>query len=233
MLYQAAGALNTLCVMLGFLGIWLQVRKIWKRKHAGAAHPAEILSLNNFATTFCASWAFFVYGYSIQPFNHVLVWPRLASFLLTLVVLYEIQHDRRSLISRAVFVTGLVLAAGGIAGLFFGQVISDDARRLSQTLIVLITVLLVQANVHQIALIWRSGRTGAVSLHMNLFFFTMDASGILFGLAMGAASGWPLILLSAASGIPKLVIMWLFRWERVSPLASPRRSTSGDPAPAP
>jgi hypothetical protein len=231
--YQAAGALNTLCVLLGLLGIWLQIRKIRERKHAGVAHPTDILSLNNFATTFCASWSFFVYGYSIEPFNPVLVWPRLASFLLTLVVLYQIQHDRRTTASRVVFITAVVLAAGGLAGLFFGGVISDDARRLSQTLIVAITVLLVQANFHQIALIWRSGKTGAVSLRMNQFFLTMDASGILFGLAMGVASGWPLILLSAASGIPKIIIMWLFRWERVSPLASDRRSTSRDPAPAP
>ena len=91
---------------------------------------------------------------------------------------------------------------------------ADDARRLSQLLIVAITVLLVQGSFHQIALIWRSGKTGAVSIRMNQFFLTMDASGILFGLAMGVESGWPLILLSAASALPKLAILWLFRWAR-------------------
>ena len=94
--YQLAGALNTVCVLFGVYGVWLQIRKIWERKHAPAlGRPTEILSLNYFATGFVASWSFFVYGYSIQPFNHVLVWPRLVAFLLTLVVLYEIQHDRR------------------------------------------------------------------------------------------------------------------------------------------
>jgi hypothetical protein len=111
-------------------------------------------------------------------------------------------------------VTATVLALAGLAGLAFAPVVADDARRLSQLLIVAITVLLVQGNVHQIALIWRSGRTGAVSIRMNQFFLTMDASGILFGLAMGIGSGWPLILLAAGSALPKLVILWLFRWVR-------------------
>jgi hypothetical protein len=213
--YQLAGALNTVCVLLGIYGVWLQIRMIWERKHSHTSGGAtDILSLNNFATGFVASWSFFVYGYSIEPFNHVLVWPRLAAFLLSLVVLYEIQHDRRTALSVAVFVTATVLALAGLAGLAFAPVVADDARRLSQLLIVAITVLLVQGNVHQIALIWRSGRTGAVSIRMNQFFLTMDASGILFGLAMGIGSGWPLILLAAGSALPKLVILWLFRWAR-------------------
>jgi uncharacterized protein with PQ loop repeat len=222
-LYHVAGSLNALCVLLGLWGIAHQIGKIWQRREAGAAHPAEVLSLNSFAVTFCASWSFFVYGYSIEPFNHVLVWPRLASFLLMLVILYEIRRDRRTRTSTAVFIVASIVAALGLAGLAFSPVLAQDARRLSQSLIVVITVLLVQGNVHQIILIWRSRRTGAVSLRMNQFLLTMDASGILFGFAMGVQSGWPLILLSAASAIPKLVILWLFR--RVG------RNTSQDPVP--
>jgi len=209
--YELAGALNTACVLLGVYGVWLQIRKIHERRQAGLQHPADILSLNSFATSFVASWSFFVYGYSIEPFNHVLVWPRLAAFLLHLAVLYEIQRDRRSALSIGVFLTATVLAFAGLAGLAFAPVIAEDARRLAQILVVVITVLLIQGNCHQIALIWRSGHTGAVSIRMNQFYLTMDASGILFGLAMGIASGWPLVLMSATSAIPKLVILWLFR----------------------
>jgi uncharacterized protein with PQ loop repeat len=222
-LYHVAGTLNALCVLLGLWGIALQIGKIWQRRRDGAEHPAEVLSLNSFAVGFCASWSFFVYGYSIEPFNHVLVWPRLASFLLMLVILYEIRRDRRTRISTAVFFIASALAVLGLVGLAFSPVVAQDARRLSQSLIVVITVLLVQGNVHQIILIWRSRKTGAVSLRMNQFLLTMDASGILFGFAMGVQSGWPLILLSAASAIPKLVILWLFR--RVG------RNTSQDPVP--
>jgi hypothetical protein len=221
--YQLAGALNIACVLLGVYGIWLQIRKIRERKHSPAAgRPTEILSLNNFATTFVASWSFFVYGYSIQPFNHVLVWPRLVTFSLTLMVLYEIQRDRRSPASVAVFAIAGVLALAGLVGLAYAPVVADDTRRVSQMLVVIITALLIQANFHQIALIWRSGKTGAVSIRMNQFFLTMDASGILFGLAMGIGTGWPLILLSAGSAIPKLIILWLFRWVR-SDAAARRR----------
>jgi hypothetical protein len=68
---------------------------------------------------------------------------------------------------------------------------------------------------------------------MNQFILSMDATGFLFGLAMGIESGWPLILLCVASAIPKLTILWLFRWVKLSPEARRRRSISGDPAPAP
>jgi uncharacterized protein with PQ loop repeat len=220
-LYQLAGALNTACVMLGVFGIWLQLGKIWERRRESHPHPAEVLSLNNFTVSFAASWSFFVYGYSIEPFNHVLVWPRLASFLLILLVLYEIQRDRRTSAARALFSAAVLLAAAGIAGLALGLAL-EEARRFSQALIVVVTTALVQGNLHQIFLIWRSGKTGAVSLRMNQFFLTMDATGVLFGLAMGIASGWPLVLLSAASAVPKLVILWQFRWVR--------RNTSRDPA---
>src|SRR5687767_8561303 len=94
MLYQVTGTLNALCVLLGIYGIWLQLRKILERKQAGAAHPTEILSLNHLATSYASCLAFFVYGYSIQPFNHFLVWPRSAAGLLTLAILHEIQRDR-------------------------------------------------------------------------------------------------------------------------------------------
>ncbi|MCS4278726.1 hypothetical protein [Stenotrophomonas rhizophila] len=92
----------------------------------------------------------------------------------------------------------------------------DEGRVLASAMIVAITVLLAQGYAHQILLIWRSGRTGAVSLRMSQLILLMDISTIVFAFAMGLRLGWPLLLLAVVSGSTKLAILWLFRWERRS-----------------
>ena len=116
-----------------------------------------------------------------------------------------------------------LLLCAGVAGLAFGPTFSDEKRVISQSLIVAVTVLLAQGYAHQIRLIWRSGRTGAVSLKMSQFILAMDVSTIFFACVMGLKTGWPLLLLACVSATTKLIIMWLFRWEKISTAARIKR----------
>lgn len=225
-LYALAGSLNSLFIVVSLLGLWSQLQKIWQRKHdasLGAGQTTDILSLNQFSVSFLAYCAFFVYGYSITPFNHYIVWPRLVASLIALGILVEIDRDRRSLTSRNVLLACALLLGAGVAGMAFGATFTDEKRLISQSLIVAVTVLLAQGYAHQIRLIWRSGRTGAVSLKMSQFILAMDASTIFFACVMGLKTGWPLLLLACVSATTKLVIMWLFRWEQTSPAARVKR----------
>ncbi|WP_417688548.1 hypothetical protein [Pseudidiomarina sp.] len=86
-----------------------------------------------------------------------------------------------------------------------------------------IGVMIAQGYYHQIKLIYNSGSTGAVNIRMSQFILLMDVSTIAFALTMGFADGWPLLVLAITSAITKLVIMYLFRWVRKSPLAQQRR----------
>jgi len=218
MFYTVAGAINTAFILLSLVGVWAQLRKVWHRRASGTpgAIATDILSLNQFTVSFLAYLSFFVYGYSIQPFNHFIVWPRLLASILVLLILREIWMDRRS---RAA-ISGLALAClallCALAGLVWGQRHVDEGRVLASAMIVAITVLLAQGYAHQILLIWRSGRTGAVSLRMSQLILLMDISTIVFAFAMGLRLGWPLLLLAVVSGSTKLAILWLFRWERRS-----------------
>ena len=90
------------------------------------------------------------------------------------------------------------------------------SRLVSQTLIVVVTVILAQGYAHQILLIRQLRQTGAVALRMHQLFFLKDVSTIVFAVAMGMRAGWPLILLSTVSAITKLAVMWHFRWARLS-----------------
>lgn len=228
-LYALAGSLNSLFIVVSLLGLWSQLKKIWQRKHDArvcAGKTTDMLSLNQFTVSFLAYCAFFVYGYSITPFNHYIVWPRLIASLIALAILYEIYRDRRSLAARHALLACALLLGAGIAGLAFGPTFTDEKRVLSQSLIVAVTVLLAQGYAHQIRLIWRSGRTGAVSLTMSQFILAMDASTIFFACVMGLETGWPLLLLACVSATTKLIIMWLFRWEKTSAAAQSKRQAS-------
>ena len=221
MFYTVAGAINTAFILLSLVGVWAQLRKVWQRRASGTpgAIATDILSLNQFTVSFLAYLSFFVYGYSIQPFNHFIVWPRLLASILVLLILREIWMDRRS---RAA-ISGLALAClallCALAGLVWGQRHVDEGRVLASAMIVAVTALLAQGYAHQILLIWRSGRTGAVSLRMSQLILLMDISTIVFAFAMGLRLGWPLLLLAVVSGSTKLIILWLFRWERRSAAA--------------
>lgn len=225
-LYAVAGSLNSLFIVVSLLGLWAQLQKIWQRKHDASLGPGkttDILSLNQFSVSFLAYCAFFVYGYSITPFNHYIVWPRLLASLIALGILFEIYRDRRSLASRNALLACALLLCAGLAGLAFGPTFSDERRVISQSLIVGVTVLLAQGYAHQIRLIWRSGKTGAVSLKMSQFILAMDASTIFFACVMGLKTGWPLLLLACVSATTKLIIMWQFRWEKTSAAARMKR----------
>jgi hypothetical protein len=104
-------------------------------------------------------------------------------------------------------------------------------RSLSQALIVVATVILAQGYTHQILLIRRSGRTGAVSIRMHQFFLLKDISTVVFAVAMGLRTGWPLLLLSIVSGLTKIGTLWHFRWARLSLLAEQRRRLSSEVPP--
>lgn len=231
-LYALTGALNSAFILLSVLGVGAQLRRILQRKRdpATAAEPTAVLSLNQFSVSLLAYFGFFVYGYSLQPFNHYIVWPRLLACLVVLLILREIWRDRRSRAAAIVYGSAIVLVLAGLAGLLFGSRFVDHGRQVSAILLVVVTVLLAQGYAHQIALIWRAGRTGAVSLRMSQFILLMDCSSIAFGLAMGLAEGWPLLLLASVSALTKLAILWLFRWERSSELARQRRAAVLVPA---
>jgi hypothetical protein len=225
LLYSIAGTLNSIFIFVSLVGIWSQLQKVWDRKQDGLLDegPTDILSLNQFTVSFLAYWSFFVYGYSITPFNHFIVWPRLIASVIALAILYEIFVDRKTRSSFIALTVAVLLFVVGLFGLAFGGTFVDEGRVVSQSLIVVVTILLAQGYAHQIRLILASGKTGAVSLKMSQFILSMDVTTIIFALVMGLDTGWPLLLLASVSASTKLMIMWLFKWEKHSPVAKQRR----------
>ena len=172
--------------------------------------------------SFLAYFSFFIYGYSIEPFNHYIVWPRLLASVLFISILFEMYKDRQSRTSFVCLLFVVITFISGVVGLFFNDTFSKQGENLSTIFILIITFLLAQGYLHQIKLIIRSGKTGAIDIRMSQFILMMDISTIAFATSMGINNGWPLIVLAVVSGITKLIIMYLFRWARISPIAKIR-----------
>ena len=224
--YNIFGTINTIFIIVSLYGVFSQLRTIWRRKSSNieGVRSTTLLSLNQFTVSYLAYLSFFIYGYSIEPFNHYIVWPRLLAAMLVAVILFEIWQDRKSQNSKASFSFVCVTLLLSIMGLFIGETIADQGKYISTTIIILVSILIAQGYYHQIKLIINSGSTGAVDLKMSQFIFMMDISTIAFAISMGLNKGWPLLVLAVVSGITKVIIMFLFRWVKTSPIAESRRN---------
>ncbi len=216
--YTLFGGINTLFIFVSLYGVLSQLKTIWRRKldEKTMQDPTSLLSLNQFTVSFLAYFSFFIYGYSIEPFNHFIVWPRLIASLLVLAILFELWQDRKNQSTLSVVIFALACLALGILGLFFGESFVDEGRYVSTIIILIISVLIAQGYYHQIMLILVSRNTGAVDLKMSQFILMMDISTIAFAISMGLENGWPLIVLAVTSAITKLAIMYLFKWVKTA-----------------
>jgi len=223
MLYNLAGTLNAIFVLVSLFGVFLQLRSIWQRKRYQLAQSTELLSLNQFTVSYFAYFSFFVYGYSIDPFNHYMVWPRLLACILVLLIVFEMMLDRKELKTLVVFWSACGCILVGLVGLIFGEQFVDEGNLISTTIILVVSLLLAQGYWHQISLIIKSGQTGAIDIRMSQYILAMDCSTFFLAYTMGFDKSWPMVILAAVSGVTKLIIMYLFRWVRLSPHAAQKR----------
>lgn len=228
-MYHVFGLINTAFIFISLYGVYSQLQTVKRRRSSQACsgNATQLLSLNQFSVSFLAYLSFFVYGYSITPFNHYIVWPRLIAALLVALILWEIWCDRRTRLSLGILWCAIVCLVVSLFGLYYGETYQDEGRWIATTMILLISALLAQGYAHQIKLIVTSGKTGAVDIKMSQFILMMDVSTIAFALSMGLVNSWPLLVLAVTSGITKLFIMYLFRWVKYSPIARARRISAG------
>ena len=220
------GAVNTLFICISLLGVAAQLRTIWQRKTMQDVDTTGVLSLNMFTTSFLAYYAFFVYGMAITPFNHWIVWPRLAACILVGLILWELYLDRRTLTTGIVSgMTLLLLLAGGGFGVF-GQSYTDEGKSVMSLLMVCISVALARGYGYQIKRVLDAGDTGALDKKMSQFILMMDVSTFALGCSLGFADGWPLLLIATTSGVTKVAVLYLFHWVNTSPIAAERRAVN-------
>jgi hypothetical protein len=224
--YHIAGAINGVLFLLSLTGLGVQLATI--RSRVGPkrvrGHATAVLSLNYFSVSFLAYLAFFIYGFSIVPFNHYLVWPRLVGCLLVWAVILEIARDRRNAVSWIIAGMTSLLMLGAVGFLATGGARGAAFVVGPQLLSVAATALISQSLVHQIVAVRKAGQAGAVSWVLHLLTLLKDVSTVVFGFAMGLALGWPLLLMGGASACLKGVLLWCLHQ------AAPTNAVGSDPS---
>jgi len=217
--YHLNGIANALFFLLSIIGIWLQFIKILKEENS-----TFMLSIDQFTSSFIAYLSFFIYGFCLNIVCHYIVWPRLIAIILTLIILFMIMKDRKTIKSVTIFFICLLLFTASIVFIIYGPRIVLYNIYFSHYLIIFATIIIGQGYVHQIMIIRKTGKTGTVSLKMHQLTFLKDLSGVTFGSSMGFMLGWPIILLNGVGAITKIILIWHFRWVKYSLIAKSRRS---------
>lgn len=229
--YHVTGWISVFFFVLSLVGIFAQLREIWRRKFnfnntseigSELQRPTAVLSLNQFFASFLAFYSFLVYGFCSTPFNHYLVWTRLPATLLALAILYEIWHDRRGWLPALAMGGSLVLFVLAVMIMVSGEQVISEGRDVSAFLAIFAAAVFGQGIIHQILLVRQSGQTGAISLRMHQLTTCKDLSTIAFALAMPLGSAWPLMTVGGVGVVTKSVLMWHFRWVRLNALTPER-----------
>jgi len=135
MWYDFFGLINTVLIFISLYGVYLQLNKLWIRSNKGESKVTHILSQNQFTMSFFAYFSFFIYGYSLDVFNHYIVWPRFLAALLVLLILFEMYKDRKSTASIVSLSFAALLCIAGILGLIFNEVVSTYVKQVSTILL--------------------------------------------------------------------------------------------------
>lgn len=197
MLYHLLGTLSALLFVLTWLGLWAQVRGIQAHSlHSDSA--TKSLSLNQFGSSFFAFYANFIFGISVEPFNHYLVWTRCGALLLTLIILWRIWQDRRSSTTFVTLVVACLALAGGFISMGF-RPFPAFAQLGANGLMLVVTAILIQGTFHQWLILRRYGQIGALSFGLFRSILIKDVSTLLFGLTMPLSQSWPLLVLNGSS----------------------------------
>lgn len=228
--YHFFGIVSAAAFMLTVLGLFYQLAFVLKRRKLfleGALFndkPTNIISLNQLNSIYLACYSFFLYGICTTPINHYLAWPRFMAMLVILLLFYQILIDRRNLCATIVFyfTSSLLILSSFI--FWLKEDIQQYAKYVAQGLVIIATLVLAQGYYHQILLIRRSGRTGAVSIRFHQCVLLTALSTVAFGFAIGLKDGWPLVLLASVSATLKVITLWHFRWVKISKTAEIRRS---------
>lgn len=197
MIHHLLGLLTSAVFLLNWYGLASQWYLIEKRKSKHLV-ATQSLSPNQFASSFIAFYSIFIFGVALEEFNHYLVWTRLVALLLLLPILFRIQQERKSVITRGIFVCAVGLLLCGLVAMNF-RPFSTLINIGSDTLMVVVAFVLLQGAFHQWRILKRNRNLGALSFSLFRSIIAKDICTLAFALTIPFNQAWPLVLVSGTS----------------------------------
>ncbi|MEC8374025.1 MAG: hypothetical protein VX078_04330 [Pseudomonadota bacterium] len=213
MLYHVMGLVSSALFLLTWFGLWSQIKSMNKYQYL-CRDANNSLSLNQFGSSYFAFFSLFLFGISVEPFNHYLVWTRFGALLLTLVIIMKIWQQRRGPVTTMVTSMATLVFLAGITSMFF-RPFPAIAQLGTATLMLGVTVILFQGTLHQLLVLKRRQKVGSLSATLFKNILIKDVSTLLFGLTMPLSQSWPLLVLNGTSVIMRgAVLVEILRLKR-------------------
>ena len=203
MLYHILGFASAALFLLTWLGLWSQIKAMTRFQVPVSSESGDAnysLSLNQFGSSYFAFFSIFLFGISVEPFNHYLVWTRFGALILTLIIIWKIWQHRRTTISGYVAAVALLALIGGTLSIAF-RPFPMLAQLGANTLMLVVTVILFQGSLHQWLVLQRRQKVGSLSFALFRNILIKDVSTLLFSLTMPLSQSWPLLILNGTSVI--------------------------------
>ncbi len=203
MLYHILGFASAALFLLTWLGLWSQIKAMTRFQVPVSSESDDAnhsLSLNQFGSSYFAFFSIFLFGISVEPFNHYLVWTRFGALILTLIIIWKIWQHRRTTISGYIAAIALLALIGGTLSIAF-RPFPTLAQLGANTLMLVVTVILFQGSLHQWFVLQRRQKVGSLSFALFRNILIKDVSTLLFGLTMPLSQSWPLLILNGTSVI--------------------------------
>ena len=214
MLYHILGFASAALFLLTWLGLWSQIKAMARSQVVVDNDANHSLSLNQFGSSYFAFFSIFLFGISVEPFNHYLVWTRFGALILTLIIIWKIWEHRRTRICAAVTALALFALIGGTLSIAF-RPFPALAQLGANTLMLAVTVVLFQGSLHQWLVLQRRQKVGSLSFSLFKNILIKDVSTLLFGLTMPLSQSWPLLILNGTSVIMRgSILLKMYKLKR-------------------
>jgi len=190
--------------------LWLiYSRKQQRRRGELKAEATQSISLNQIFSSYCGVYSFFLFGVVLDPPDLFLTVPRCISALLLYAVVIEIHRERRDRASQWAFWGCTASALIPIFLVLAGIRTSIGSRVLSESFVLVATILMAQGCLAQHRILKSNCHRGAVSLPMHAMLYAKDFSGLMFGFELGAGS-WSIIIMHASNLLMRLPILYTY-----------------------
>lgn len=208
-LYHWLGSLSAALFLLTWFGLYQQIKAIESRRLAGLASTRS-LSMNQFSSSYLAFYANFIFAIALEPFNHYLFWTRIGALLLVLFVIVRIWQERSSRKNQLIVAGSVGLLLLGLVSILY-RPYPGIAQLGATSLMLIVTVILVQGTLHQCWLVYTNKTRGDLSATLFKSILIKDVSTLAFALTIPIEQAWPLLLLNGMSVVTRGLLLVLIR----------------------
>lgn len=208
--FHLAGIVQAALFLLSITALYVQLQTIRHRRSGKIVtnEPAtENLSFIALMGSFLAFFSFFLVSAVTVPFASYIYWTRIPACLLALLLLEQLTRDRPALKYRAAFTGGTFSFVLFLILSLWDRELLFPLKHPFEILVLIAGFVLLSGQVHQLQILIRTQRLGALSLKARALNLCKDLSTVAFGLVLGTAQSWSFMTVAGLNALVTTVVL--------------------------